>query len=115
MNQGVVVVLDAAAAGVSLVGFVLLLVAVVLIVRRGGWTRAMQPDPQGRQPLPRRLLSLVATFGFLWGVLIFTSAWLSGRFLWGKQAPPRAKAAGRLLSDPDAGEGRERDAGQGAP
>ena len=40
----------------GLVGFTLMIVAFVMVARQGGWTQAMHPDPQGRWPLPRRLM-----------------------------------------------------------
>jgi hypothetical protein len=53
----------------GLVGFTLMIVAFVMVARQGGWTPAMQPDPQGRWPLPRRLMCAGAGLGVLFAVI----------------------------------------------
>ncbi len=52
------------------VGFCLMLAAFVLVARRGGWQRAMQPDAQGRWPLPRSLMLIGASLGCLFALLL---------------------------------------------
>jgi hypothetical protein len=66
MDLGALLLLVLMAPG--LVGFTLMIVAFVMVARHGGWTQAMQPDPQGRWPLPRRLMCAGAGLGFLFGV-----------------------------------------------
>jgi phosphatidylglycerophosphate synthase len=60
------VVMAIAAAGISL-----MLAAFALVLVRGGWQRAMQPDATGRWPLPRRLLLAGAVLVMLFGLLLF--------------------------------------------
>src|SRR5262245_16794255 len=60
------VVMAIAAAGITL-----MLAAFALVPARGGWQRAMQPDPTGRWPLPRLLLAAGAALLTLFGLLLF--------------------------------------------
>jgi hypothetical protein len=52
-------------------GLGLMLAAFVLIAGRGGWQEALQPDAQGRWPLPRKLLAAGAGLGCLFGAIMF--------------------------------------------
>ena len=54
---------------IGLLGFCAMAAAFVLIARRGGWQRAMQPTAEDRWPLPRRLMLVGAMLGVLFGVL----------------------------------------------
>ena len=62
---------EGAVMAVAAIGFCFLLVAMGMIVRRGGWQPAFQATADGRWPLPRRLLLAGAALGALSGVLMF--------------------------------------------
>jgi hypothetical protein len=53
---------------IGLIGFCLMAAAFALVVRGGGWRQAMQPDPQGRWSLARRLMVTGALLGYLFGL-----------------------------------------------
>ena len=59
-------VMATAAAGITL-----MLAAFALVPARGGWQRAMRPDPAGRWPLPRLLMLAGAALCVLFGLLLF--------------------------------------------
>jgi hypothetical protein len=69
---------------VGLVGFTLMIVAFVMVARQGGWAQAMQPDPQGRWPLPRRLMCAGAGLGVLFAVICLILYFISGGLPWTK-------------------------------
>ena len=52
------------------VGFCLMLAAFVLVARRGGWQRAMQPGARGRWPAPRRLMFVGAVLCLAYGLAV---------------------------------------------
>src|SRR5262249_36925600 len=56
---------------IGLVGFGLMTTAFALVGRRGGWQRAMQPDPGGRWSLPRKLMAAGAALACLFAGLMF--------------------------------------------
>jgi hypothetical protein len=56
--------------GIAVLGLSLMLAAFVLMARRGGWEPAMQPDAQGRWPLPRYLMLAGASLGCLFALLL---------------------------------------------
>ena len=69
---------------VGLVGFCSMVAAFVLVARAGGWQQAMQPTPESRWPLARRLMLLGATLGCLFGVLLFILYLIPGGLPWRK-------------------------------
>jgi len=60
------IVMSVAAAGITL-----MLTAFALVLVRGGWQRAMQPNASGRWPLPRLFLAAGAALVMLFGLLLF--------------------------------------------
>lgn len=54
---------------IGLLSFCSMAAAFVLIARRGGWQRAMQPTAEDRWPLPRRLTFVGAMLGVLFGAM----------------------------------------------
>ena len=60
------VVMAIAAAGITL-----MMAAFALVLVRGGWQRAMQPNASGRWPLPRLFLAAGAALVMLFGLLLF--------------------------------------------
>src|SRR5262245_33314314 len=73
------VVMAIAAAGIPL-----MLGAFALVLVRGGWQRAMQPDATGRWPLPRLLLATGAALVMLFGLLLFVPGAVP---YWGLSSP----------------------------
>ena len=71
------------AAAIGLVGFCLMTAAFVMISRQGGWNNAMQADPQGKWPLPKRLMVVGAGLGALFGILVILSL-IPGGFPWNR-------------------------------
>ena len=65
--------LSLAAVASGAVGFCLMTAAFVMIFRQGSWKNAMQEDPQGKWPLPRRLMIVGAGLGVLFGILVLLS------------------------------------------
>jgi hypothetical protein len=71
-----------AAAVVGFVGFCLMVAAFVLVARRGGWRQAMQPEPDGRWSLPRRLMFAGASLGTVFGVVVLLLFAIPGGIPW---------------------------------
>jgi hypothetical protein len=67
---------------IGLVGFCLMVAAFVLVARAGGWQKAMQPTPESRWPLPRRLMALGAGLGCLFGLLLVILRLIPGGIPW---------------------------------
>lgn len=57
------------AAAVGFVGFCLMTAAFIMVARRGGWRQAMEGDPDGRWPLPKRLMVTGAALCTIFGLL----------------------------------------------
>jgi uncharacterized BrkB/YihY/UPF0761 family membrane protein len=67
---------------IGLVGFCLTSAAFVLVARRGGWQQAMQPTPEGRWPIARRLMLVGAVLGTLFGFLLLVLSLIPGGLPW---------------------------------
>ena len=69
---------------IGFVGFCLMLAAFALIARRGSWILAMQPDPQGNWPLPRRLMVIGASLSVLFSAILSLLFLIPGGIPWNK-------------------------------
>jgi hypothetical protein len=70
----------------GVIGFCLMLVAFVLVGRRGGWQQAMKPDAAGHWPAPRLLMLVGALLGFAFALAMF----VPGVVPWWDYSPPYA-------------------------
>jgi amino acid transporter len=80
MSWSVVPILTAIVVG--FVGFCLMVAAFVMVARQGGWRQAMQPEPDGRWSLPRRLMFAGALLGAVFGVVVMILFLIPGGIPW---------------------------------
>jgi hypothetical protein len=85
--------------GIAGVGFCLMLAAFIMIARRGGWERAMQPDAEGHWPLPRKLMLAGAALGCLFGLLMLLAPLVPGVVPWWDRSSASGAAVPINLAD----------------
>jgi Zn-dependent protease len=68
--------------GLGAIGFVLMTIAFVLIIRQGSFKSLQQSDAAGRWPLPRRLMLVGAMLGMLFGLGVAVLGVIPGGLPW---------------------------------
>jgi hypothetical protein len=69
-------------AAIGAVAFCLMAASFVMVLRGGGWQRAMQFTPEGSWPLPRRLMMAGAVLGTLFGLSYVVLSLIPGGIPW---------------------------------